>query len=120
MSTSEWKATNADKMRKYRRDWYAKNQERGKKSVSCRRQQIREWIADLKLGKKCSHCPETHPACLDYHHRDPAEKEINVSQIAGRKGWGQKRVLEEVAKCDLLCANCHRKLHWSERQASGD
>lgn len=72
-----------------------------------------ELIRELKNGVKCSRCPESHPACIDWHHIDPNEKEIAVSQ-AIRLGWSIERIKAEIAKCVPLCANCHRKEHWQE------
>lgn len=74
-----------------------------------RRREVIEWIRDHKKG--CSRCPETHPACLQFHHRDPAEKEFNIGE-AIRLGWSVERIEAEIAKCDVLCANCHAKEHW--------
>ena len=75
-----------------------------------RRQNLRAdfTIWKAKLGCKC--CPESEPICLDLHHIDPTEKELNVSDMIGR-GWSWKRVMQEAAKCVVLCANCHRKVH---------
>ena len=46
--------------------------------------------------------------CYDLHHRDPSEKEMNMTNLQD-KAW--KRVEKELKKCDLLCANCHRVAH---------
>lgn len=40
---------------------------------------LREWFLDLKSSLKCESCAEDHPACLEFHHNDPAEKENHVS-----------------------------------------
>ena len=66
------------------------------------------------LKPQCNKCPETHPACLEFHHRDPSTKLFNIGEDYGKHSW--KSILAEVAKCDVLCSNCHRKLHWEMRQ----
>ena len=40
---------------------------------------------------------------------------INISQANG--SWSRGRLEAEIAKCDVLCANCHQKLHWEEKQS---
>lgn len=97
-----------------RRDWYQKrgNRERVLKLNSDKRAERRAWFQGLKLKMECARCGENHPAVLDLHHRDPSEKENGVTDMMA---WGKKRILAEIAKCDVLCSNCHRKLHWEER-----
>lgn len=48
------------------------------------------------------------PVVMHFHHRDPTEKLASVNEL--RRG-DFERVREEVAKCDLLCANCHALRH---------
>lgn len=74
-----------------------------------------DFVASLKLS--CIKCGESHPAVLDFHHRDPKEKEWSVSQMVQRAAPREK-ILEEISKCDVLCSNCHRIHHWEERQCS--
>ncbi len=72
-----------------------------------------EWFRGFKKTLKCEQCGENRSPCLDFHHTDPTTKDHGISDIArGRKS--QKRVLAEVAKCIVLCANCHRVLHANE------
>lgn len=71
---------------------------------------IRNWITDIKAAKGCTTCSEKHPACLDFHHRDPSQKKFTIGNAA-RKVGSREIILEEMSKCDLICANCHRKLH---------
>jgi len=73
------------------------------------------WFAELKSQLVCARCGENHPACLVFHHRDPMTKEIAIA-VAIRRSWGRKRILAELAKCEVLCANCHAKHHAQERR----
>jgi hypothetical protein len=52
-------------------------------------------------------------ASLDLHHRNPSEKEHNPSKMLTHS---KDKILNEFAKCDLLCANCHRELHYLSRR----
>ena len=77
--------------------WTRRNFERGKK--------IREAL----LEGGCVQCGETDRRCLQFHHRDPETKDFCVS--ASACGSRSKERLEaEIAKCDILCANCHCKI----------
>ena len=61
------------------------------------------------LGGKCQRCKGIfHPSVYDFHHRDSSEKEGNFTAFRDAK-WGA--LIEELNKCDLLCANCHRLTH---------
>ena len=80
---------------------------------------MRAWFLEYKSTHPCIQCGEAHPACLDFHHRNPSEKDINLGEIFIH-GWGLPRILAELGKCDVLCSNCHRKLHWNERMATGE
>jgi hypothetical protein len=48
-------------------------------------------------------------------YADPSEKDVNIANAIGN-GWSKKRILREIAKCLPLCSNCHRKLHYRERE----
>jgi hypothetical protein len=61
------------------------------------------------LGGKCVRCGyDKHPAALEFHHRDPNEKDFTIADVANR-AWEVIRM--ELDKCDLLCSNCHRIEH---------
>lgn len=70
----------------------------------------KKWFLDYKKTLKCK-CGESHPACIEFHHRNPKKKDDCVSNMALR-GYSKKRILKEIAKCDVMCANCHAKLHY--------
>jgi hypothetical protein len=90
--------------------------DRERRTKRARRHAIADWFIELKTRLVCNRCPESHPACLQFHHSDPGEKEIAVAD-ALRRGWGRERILDELAKCEVLCANCHAKHHAKERAA---
>ncbi len=104
----------------YSRRYYRENREHHVEQAMIRRtrrrKEIKQWIAEFKIGKSCARCPEADPACLDFHHRRQANKTVEICYVR-RRGWSQKRLMQEIAKCDLLCANCHRKEHARQRQS---
>ena len=58
--------------------------------------------------KPCLDCHIKYPSyVMDFHHREGERKE-NTIAIMIRQGYSFKRILEEIKKCDLICANCHR------------
>lgn len=71
---------------------------------------IRKIKAIEYKGGKCLKCGyNTCPAALEFHHRDPSQKEFVWSTMRNKK-W--KDVLKELDKCDLLCSNCHKEEHF--------
>lgn len=73
------------------------------------RKQIKFWGLEYK-GKKCSICG--YNKCieaLEFHHRDMSEKEFNISDRNLVLDW--QLIKQELDKCDLVCANCHREIH---------
>ncbi len=99
-----------EKARVYGRWWYRQNAEYVKARKEARLAEIKEWFVKYKSLFQCQRCGESDPVTLDFHHRDPNAKEISLTQ-AVHNGWSIKRILQEAAKCDILCANCHKRLH---------
>ena len=78
-------------------------------AVSRRRQRLKTQLVEAH-GGCCVRCGyNKYVGALDFHHRDPAEKEFALSQRGLTKSFG--RLYKESLKCDLLCANCHREVH---------
>ena len=80
-----------------------------------RRREKYRWIAEYKSSRGCSRCDEKRAPALDLHHRNGKEKLINIT--AAVQKWTDARIMAEIEKCDILCANCHRVLHDSELRA---
>jgi hypothetical protein len=67
----------------------------------------RALLLGYLLDHPCVECGEGDPVVLDFDHRDPSAKRKEVGRLAATKPWLQ--VLAEIAKCDVRCANCHRR-----------
>lgn len=100
--------------RKKSKAHYAANRTYYIQKAKIRCNDLRQWINEYKSSLKCEICGECHPACIDFHHKDSSKKDFEISKAVA-KGFTKERVLEEIEKCQILCANCHRKLHWDEK-----
>ena len=99
--------------REYMRKWYQNNKATHIAYVRNRDKKIKAWLKEYKQSLKCEDCGESHPSCLDFHHKDPSEKKFSIGRL---KDYLSMRLLQsEIAKCRVLCSNCHRKRHWNER-----
>lgn len=90
--------------------YYLANKEKFKQYNRFRKEEIRKFIRKKKT--QCETCGETHIATLDFHHIDPTNKKISISNIV-QHFWCLEKIQKEIDKCKILCANCHRKLHWN-------
>lgn len=78
---------------------------------NARKSDISKWFRAYKESCCCVECGENHPACLEYHHTNPAEKKYNIFHMV-KNAHSIESIKKELAKCVCICANCHRKLHW--------
>lgn len=66
------------------------------------------------MGGKCCRCGyDKNYHVLQFHHVDPKQKD---SAWAGMRRWPWGKVVEELKKCVLLCANCHADLHYPDQR----
>ena len=65
-------------------------------------------VSDYKQQHGCKNCDENNPCCLDFHHPDN-NKDENVARLM--TNGSNKRLWNEIAKCVVVCSNCHRKIH---------
>jgi hypothetical protein len=104
---------NTEKRRQVAHNWYIKHKKYVQDNLIERRQKRKIWFRGLKKSLACKVCGESHPACIDFHHPNPDEKDGDVSRMV-RSALSEETILAEIAKCEVLCSNCHRKLHWDE------
>jgi hypothetical protein len=111
---SKWQRENREAYNAAWRRWYRENKARKLAWQKRRRAELRAWWIEFKSTKSCEQCGESAPECLHFHHIDPTTKDFNLSEAATRISASKERILAEVAKCRVLCANCHFKLHWDD------
>ncbi len=99
--------------RNYQRQWYKKNKKKQMAKVARNKKKNTAKVREYKQNSTCAICSENHISTLVFHHRNPETKLYTISTMA-TGGWGWKTILEEIKKCDILCANCHRKLHHAQ------
>lgn len=74
----------------------------------------RGWMETYKKEHGCIRCKITDPRVLEFHHTDIAQKEFNIADYYYSQ-YGIEKLEREIAKCVVICANCHRILHAEER-----
>ena len=77
-----------------------------RKVYSARQHKKKRAIIDSFKSVPCMDCGKTYPTyVMDFDHRDPSTKLFLVSQTPRRV----QVMLDEIAKCDVVCSNCHRE-----------
>jgi|SRR5579864_315825 len=94
------------------RNNYLQNPEPYKSRAAANRQRDkgrnRDRMHEYLKSAKCADCGLADFAVLEFDHRDPENKSAEISQLSRRYvSW--KTVLREIVKCDVVCANCHRR-----------
>ena len=101
---------------RYGRKHYENNKEYYIAKAEVRRKAAHSFVRNLKHNQPCMDCRVAYPFyVMQYDHRPGEKKSASIGHI-GQKGWSQKRILEELAKCDLVCANCHMDRTHQRRQ----
>jgi hypothetical protein len=96
--------------------WYHKNREHRINVKESRRRDLHRWLYELKRDEMaCIRCGEERPPALDFHHTN--EKERSVSEMVN-DGYSKASIRDEIARCLVLCANCHRREHYDGPEPS--
>lgn len=100
--------------KEYDRKWYINNENRRTNlNISQNKRRIRnqDFVRDYKKSRSCEICGynKTHHA-LEFHHIS-GDKKYSISTI---RTLSLETIKAEIAKCILICANCHRELHHLE------
>lgn len=101
-------------MAKYIRKHYADNKQYYYNKAKIRKQKIKDFVANLKR-RPCTDCNvEYPPYVMQFDHT--GEKTINIARVADM-GWSEKRIMEELSRCELVCSNCHAERTFQRRNA---
>lgn len=97
--------------REYNKDWYSRNKEKRKKQIResniVQIERQRDAIQHLKEASPCMDCGNKYGYwIMDFDHVR-GNKRTEVSKLT-RSAYSMKFIMDEIEKCDLVCANCHR------------
>lgn len=95
------------------RNYYHQNHERQLKLALLRKERYieerRGYINEYKRNKTCMDCRgKFPPVAMDFDHREDEAKSRTISRMVFRDTSNFEKIKEEMTKCDLVCANCHR------------
>lgn len=76
------------------------------------RKNKRIWLIEYKKTCECIKCGVNDYRVLEFHHLDQKDKEFAISWA--HDNTSIDKIKKEIEKCVVLCANCHRVLHWEE------
>lgn len=92
--------------KEYDKKYYEDDKERRKQINKRWQEEFIEWYNELKQ-KPCTDCNKKFdPVCMQWDHLPKYDKIEGVGKLA-RTTWSKEKVLEEIKKCELVCANCH-------------
>lgn len=110
--------------KQYWSEWYANPENKAQHIATSRRHSKRDKrefaavIAGMK-AKPCADCGREYPPyIMDFDHLPGMQKVSNVCKMLS-EGRAKKAVLDEISKCEVVCANCHRERTHKRRQVLG-
>ena len=107
----EWYEENKDKRIEYVRKWRGST----KRNTSVSRRDRKKYCVEYK-GNACADCgfQSEYLSVFDFHHIDPSTKSFQIATVG--RSCKLEKLNEELDKCVLLCANCHRIRHEKEKK----
>jgi len=84
-----------------------RTKEARKRQANARKRRAIDYVLNVKRASRCQ-CGESRPECLDFHH--VRDKKFCI-MAAASKGVSLAKLKDEIEKCEIICANCHRVGH---------
>ena len=78
-----------------------------------RKRALRAKLSEMRMRVGCARCGNKDPRVLVYHHTDPKTKSFTIGNQPGYHAFS--KLEKEIAKCVVLCANCHLISHVEAR-----
>lgn len=101
----------------YQKKWYKKHPGSTARSHKTRQKFRRDYIKAKKENKPCADCGQIYPwYVMDFDHVR-GEKKFNLS-IVGSMICSVEKMDKEMAKCEIVCANCHRCRTFTRKQGN--
>jgi hypothetical protein len=95
----------------YHREHYLANRKRYVDQARARKQALAlkrtTYLLDYFDKHPCVDCGERDPVVLEFDHLDAKAKSFDIGQALPYRKW--QSILEEIKKCEVVCANCHRR-----------
>lgn len=100
----KWKHENREHILSLRRPTYRQEWLKHREKTRLERVNKTAMIQEAK-NKPCMDCGiKYHPYIMHFDHRDPSTKRKSLAQMGT---YSLAHIREEIAKCDVVCANCH-------------
>ena len=95
-------------VREHSKQHYRENSKSYQDRVDAKKSKLRKLVEELKTNKPCMDCKIIYPSyVLDFDHREDETKVAEISNLVNNGNL--ESLLEEIAKCDIVCSNCHRE-----------
>jgi hypothetical protein len=95
----------------YHREHYLANMQRYIDQAQARKQALRltrtTYLLEYFSSRPCADCGENDPVALEFDHLDSEAKAFDIGQSLPYRNW--QAILDEIEKCEVVCANCHRR-----------
>ncbi len=119
---ASWVDVRGDEYKEHRQDyesnWRYYNSENISNYENKRNVNRRKWWKEFMSSQSCSKCGMSDPRCLQWHHIDPSSKSFNIATSVYSRNKSWDIIINEINKCECLCANCHFITHAEAREAT--